>query len=159
MIEAIAASALIAIIALGVLKGLDTAQQSSGREKARSVAAALTEQDQERLRSFRAVDLANYEDSREIEVEINKVKYTVKSQVDWVRDSTGGTRVVQQQRDAGGLHADHLDHRVVADQHADPADQDVEPRGAPGRRVRHQPGHARHPGQQRCRRGRRRTCR
>ena len=92
MIEAIAASALIAIVALGVLRGLDTASQSSGREKARSVAAALTEQDQERLRSFRAVDLANYEDSREIEIEVNKVKYTVKSRVDWVRDSTGGTQ-------------------------------------------------------------------
>jgi len=92
MIEAVVAAAVLAIVALGVLMGLDTAQRSSGREKARSVAAALTEQDQERLRSFRAVDLANYEDSREIEVEINKVKYTVKSQVDWVRDSTGGTQ-------------------------------------------------------------------
>ena len=49
------------IVALGVLRGLDTAQRSSGREKARSAAAALTEQDQERLRSFRAVDLANYD--------------------------------------------------------------------------------------------------
>ena len=92
LIEAVAAAALLAIVALGVLKGLDSAQQSSGREKARSVAAALTEQDQERLRSFRAVDLANYEDSREVEIEVNKVKYTVRSQVDWVRDSTGGTQ-------------------------------------------------------------------
>ncbi len=92
MIEAIAAAALLAIVALGVLKGLDTAQHSSGREKARSVAAALTEQDQERLRSFRAVDLANYDESREIEIEINKVKYTITSRVDWVRDSTGGTQ-------------------------------------------------------------------
>ena len=61
MIEAIAAATLLVIVALGVLRGLDVANRSSGREKARSTAAALTEQDQERLRSFRAVDLANYE--------------------------------------------------------------------------------------------------
>ena len=90
MIEAIAAATLLVVVALGVLRGLDVAQRSSGREKARSTAAALTEQDQERLRSFRAVDLANYERRRTIST-VNKVKYTVESQVDWVRDSTGGT--------------------------------------------------------------------
>ena len=89
MIEAIAAATLLVVVALGVLRGLDVAQRSSGREKARSTAAALTEQDQERLRSFRAVDLANYERTKTIDV--NKVKYVVESQVDWVRDSTGGT--------------------------------------------------------------------
>jgi Tfp pilus assembly protein PilV len=90
MVEAIVAAMLLVMVALGVLKGLDTAQQSSGREKARSTAAALTEQDQERLRSFRAVDLANYDETRTINV--NNVDYTVQSQVDWVRDSTGGTQ-------------------------------------------------------------------
>lgn len=90
MVEAIVAAMLLVMVALGVLKGLDTAQQSSGREKARSTAAALTEQDQERLRSFRAVDLANYDETRTINV--NNVDYTVQSQVDWIRDSTGGTQ-------------------------------------------------------------------
>ena len=89
MIEAIVASALLVVVALSVLKGLDTANRSSGREKARSAAAALTEQDQERLRSFRAVDLANYDQTRTITV--NKVPYEIVSQADWVRDSTGGT--------------------------------------------------------------------
>ena len=83
------ASALLVVVALGVLKGLDSAQRSSGREKARSAAAALTEQDQERLRSFRAVDLANYDETRTVMV--NNVKYTIVSQSDWVRDATGGT--------------------------------------------------------------------
>ena len=90
MIEAIVAAVLLVMVALGVLRGLDVAQHSSGREKARSAAAALTEQDQERLRSFRAVDLANYDETRIVYV--NNVKYTVQSQVDWVRDSTGGTQ-------------------------------------------------------------------
>ena len=89
MIEAIVASALLVVVALGVLKGLDTAQRSSGREKARSAAAALTEQDQERLRSFRAVDLANYDETRTVNV--NSIPYKIVSQAEWVRDSTGGT--------------------------------------------------------------------
>jgi type II secretory pathway component PulJ len=46
MIDAVAAAALLAVVALGVLRGLDVAQRSSGRETARSGAAALTEQDQ-----------------------------------------------------------------------------------------------------------------
>ena len=89
MIEAVVAAALLVIVVLGVLKGLDTASESSGREKARAVAAALTEQDQERLRSFRAVDLANYD--RVQDLTVNKVKYTIESKAEWVRDSTGGT--------------------------------------------------------------------
>ena len=90
MIEAVAAAAILVIVVLGVLKGFDTANRSSGREKARAVAAALTEQDQERLRSFRAVDLANYDRTQTLTV--NKVKYTVESRAEWVRDNTGGTQ-------------------------------------------------------------------
>ena len=89
MIEAIVAATLMVVVALGVLRGIDSAQRSSGREKARSAASALTEGDQERLRSFRAVDLANYDETRDVTV--NKVRYTITSQVDWVRDATGGT--------------------------------------------------------------------
>ena len=89
LMEAVIASAVLMIVILGVLKGLDTANRSSGREKARAVAAALTEQDQERLRSFRAVDLSNYEETRSVEV--NNVSYTIDSKAEWVRDSTGGT--------------------------------------------------------------------
>ena len=90
MIEAVAAAALLAVVALGVLRGLDVAQHSSGREKARSAAAALTEQEQEKLRSMRAVDLANWDSTKTVSV--GKAKYIVTSQVDWVRDSTGGTQ-------------------------------------------------------------------
>jgi Tfp pilus assembly protein PilV len=89
MIEAIVAAVLLVVVALGVLRGLDVAQRSSGREKARSAAAALTEQDQERLRSFRAVDLANYDETRTVKV--NNVVYKVTSVAEWVRDNTGGT--------------------------------------------------------------------
>ena len=89
MIEAIVSCLLLVIVSLGVLKGLDSANRSSGREKGRAVAAALTEQDQERLRAFRAVDLADYDETRTVIV--NKAPYKIVSRGDWVRDSTGGT--------------------------------------------------------------------
>ena len=89
LMEAVIAAAVLMVVILGVLKGLDTANRSSGREKARAVASALTEQDQERLRSFRAVDLSNYEETRSVVV--NNVTYTIDSKAEWVRDSTGGT--------------------------------------------------------------------
>ena len=89
MIEAIVSCMLLVIVALGVLKGLDTAQRSSGREKGRAVAAALTEQDQERLRAFRAVDLADYDETRTVVV--NKAPYKIVSRGDWISDATGGT--------------------------------------------------------------------
>ena len=81
------------------------------------------------------------------------------SQVDWVRDSTGGTESCNSNTAAGRLHADHVDDEVGPDQHPDPADHDVEPRRAARRRLRRQPGHARRPGQRPRRRGRRRASR
>ena len=112
MIEAIAAATLLVIVALGVLRGLDVANRSSGREKARSTAAALTEQDQERLRSFRAVDLANYERDRGHHRQQGEVHDHVAGRLGSRLDRRH--RELQQQRDAGRLHADHVDDDVAA---------------------------------------------
>ncbi len=49
---------MLAIVALAVLSGIDAASSSTAREKARAVAGALAEQDQERLRSYRFDALA-----------------------------------------------------------------------------------------------------
>ena len=53
LIEVIVAAAVLAIVALAVLSGIDAASSTSAREKARAVAASLAEQDQERMRSYR----------------------------------------------------------------------------------------------------------
>jgi hypothetical protein len=90
MIEAVVAASLLAVVALGAFMGLDAASRSSGREKARAVASSLSEQDQERLRSFRAVDLDNYKETRTVTV--NNVAYTVVSTSDWISDASGGTQ-------------------------------------------------------------------
>ena len=52
LIEVIVAAAVLAIVALAVLSGIDAASSTSAREKARAVAASLAEQDQERLRAM-----------------------------------------------------------------------------------------------------------
>ena len=89
LVEAVVAAAVFAVIVLGVLAGIDGAAGSSGREKARSVAGSIAEQDQERMRGMRAVDLSNYSWKRDVPV--GNAVYTVQSDSDWIRDNTGGT--------------------------------------------------------------------
>ena len=52
LIEVIVSAAVLAIMAMAVLSGIDAASNSSAREKARAVAASLAEQDQERMRAM-----------------------------------------------------------------------------------------------------------
>jgi Tfp pilus assembly protein PilV len=85
LIEGIVAAVIFAILALGVLAAVDGAARSTGREKARAVASALAERDQERMRSMRAVDLPEYRWTRDVTV--GDAVYTVSSEADWVSDS------------------------------------------------------------------------
>jgi hypothetical protein len=87
LVEAIASAAVLAFLALGVLAGVDGAAGSTGREKARAVAGALAEQDQERLHGMRVADLPDHRWTRPVTVD--GAEYTVDSQVEWVSDSTG----------------------------------------------------------------------
>ena len=74
------------MLALGLLAGIDGAAGSAGREKIRAVAASLAEQDQERMRAMRAVDLPEH--SRSWTTNVGGVDYTVVSEVDWVSDTS-----------------------------------------------------------------------
>ena len=60
LIEVMVGALILAITTTAVLNGLDGAQKTGGRNKARSVAAALAEQDQERMRSMPVADLLPY---------------------------------------------------------------------------------------------------
>jgi type II secretory pathway pseudopilin PulG len=88
LMEAVVSTAVLAIVAIGVLAAMDGASASSGRQKARTAAAQLAEQDQERLRSMRAVDLSNH-GTKSRTVRLGPVSYTVTSQARWVTDATG----------------------------------------------------------------------
>jgi type II secretory pathway pseudopilin PulG len=102
LVEAIVAAAIFALIVLGVLAGIDGAAGSSGREKARSIAGTLAEQDQERMRGMRAVDLSNYSWDRNVTV--GGATYRIQSDSDWIRDNTGGTISCQN----SAIQADYL---------------------------------------------------
>ncbi|WP_028065443.1 type IV pilus modification PilV family protein [Solirubrobacter soli] len=89
MIEVIVSAVVLAIVALAVLSGIDGAQGSSAREKARAVAGALAEQDQERMRSMSVETLRAV--PQMAPQTIDGATYTIKSEAQWVTDDTGGT--------------------------------------------------------------------
>jgi type II secretory pathway pseudopilin PulG len=89
LIEVIVSAAVLALLAVTVLAGIDGASSSTGREKSRSIAANLAERDQERMRSMQADTLAAYTETRTVDVDGSS--YTVESEGRWVTDATGGT--------------------------------------------------------------------
>lgn len=88
LIEVVVASAVLAIVALAVLSGIDGATSASAREKARAVAANLAEQDQERLRAMPVELLRNPPQSGDITVD--GVGYQITSEAKWITDDLGG---------------------------------------------------------------------
>jgi Tfp pilus assembly protein PilV len=93
LIEALVGAVILVVIAVATLGAIDRAQKTSGFAKNKSVAAALAEQDQARLRGLPADSLSTYATNHAASrtVTINGLNYTVASTVDWIRDSTGGT--------------------------------------------------------------------
>jgi type II secretory pathway pseudopilin PulG len=89
IIEAVVSAAVLAIVALAVLSGIDAASSSTGRERARAVAASLAEQDQERLRAMTVNQLSGLNATRD--VPIDGATYKVRSKAAWITDDTGGT--------------------------------------------------------------------
>ncbi|MDA0181429.1 carboxypeptidase-like regulatory domain-containing protein [Solirubrobacter phytolaccae] len=84
LIEVIVSAAVLAIIALAVLSGIDGATASTARERARAVAASLAEQDQERMRGYRFEELSKI--ASPAPVTIDGVQYTITSKAEWVAD-------------------------------------------------------------------------
>jgi hypothetical protein len=78
---------VLAIVTFAVLDGMSGAADTGERNRQRSVASTLAQQDIERLRSFEITDLSNYRETRT--VEMGGVDYTVVSRTDWVRDASG----------------------------------------------------------------------
>jgi hypothetical protein len=78
---------VLSIATVGLLNGLDGAQSAGAKNKARSTAAALAEQDIERMRALPVTSLPGYFNSRPVTV--RGVTYTVVSRGSWAVD-TGG---------------------------------------------------------------------
>ncbi|MEA2474523.1 MAG: hypothetical protein QOE06_2438 [Thermoleophilaceae bacterium] len=99
--EVLASAAVLTIVVLGVYAGLDGTISVSGQNKARTVAAALAQQDQEQLRAQRATQLSNHSSTRTVDV--SGVPYTVDSRTTWISDASG-----TESCSSSGRRADYL---------------------------------------------------
>ena len=87
LVEVMVGAVVLAIVTFAVLDGMSGAADTGERNRQRSVASTLAQQDIERLRSFEITDLSNYRETRT--VNMGGVNYTVVSRTDWVRDASG----------------------------------------------------------------------
>jgi type II secretory pathway pseudopilin PulG len=88
LIEVMIGALVLAITTTAVLNGLDGAQKTGGRNKARSVAAALAEQDQERMRALPVADLLPLVSTPYTRpVAVKGVDYTVTSSASYATDA------------------------------------------------------------------------
>lgn len=87
LIEVMVGALVLSIATAAVLDGLDGAQATGRKNKDRSVAATLAQQDTERLRALPIGSLVGLSQSRLVDV--NGVNYTVTSKTSWMRDNSG----------------------------------------------------------------------
>lgn len=87
LIEVMVTTLVLTIVSLSIFSALDGASAVSSTERARAMASGVAQEDQERMRSFRAVDLSNYRNTYTRTVA--GVPYTVTSRADWVTDQSG----------------------------------------------------------------------
>jgi Tfp pilus assembly protein PilV len=88
LMEVIVSAAVLVVVVLGVLAGLDAATSTAGANKARTVAATLAEKDQERLRGMRVPDIDKM-NLQPYDVKVANVTYHVESKAVWVNDASG----------------------------------------------------------------------
>ncbi|MDX6671502.1 MAG: hypothetical protein QOI91_1865 [Solirubrobacteraceae bacterium] len=87
LIEVMFAALALAAVSTAVFSGVEGAVKTATKNRVRSIAATLAEQDQERMRSFKATALSNFRETRTVTV--GGVPYTVTSSTQWLRDSSG----------------------------------------------------------------------
>ncbi|MEN3284604.1 MAG: hypothetical protein V7607_5744 [Solirubrobacteraceae bacterium] len=102
LIETIVSALLLVVVALAVLSSLDAATKTAGANKGRTVASALAEQDQERMRGLSITQLSNLRGQQTVTV--GGAAYTIASRADWVRDSANTTESCT----ASGTQADYV---------------------------------------------------
>jgi hypothetical protein len=92
---------VLSLATVALLNGVDGAQNASARSKARSTAAALAEQDQERMRAMPVTSLAGYTQTRTVNVK--GVDYTVVSAATWATDTGGSISCSNNQKTSANL--------------------------------------------------------
>jgi hypothetical protein len=89
--EVIVSAAVLVIVILGALAAIDSVTSTAGANKARTVASALAEKDQEQLRALRTAELSNLKAliPAPRDVTVDRLKYTITSDAQWVTDAQG----------------------------------------------------------------------
>jgi len=89
--EVVISAAVLLLVVLGIMAALDSVAGTAGANKARTVAAALAERDQEELRSLKTADLNNLSAliPAPRTVNVDGVPYTITSNAVLVTDATG----------------------------------------------------------------------
>jgi len=98
LVEVMIGTVLLAMTTAAVLDGLDGAQETGRKNRDRSAAATLAQQDLERMRAMPPSVLADLNQTRT--VTLANVPYTVVSKTDWVRDASGLVSCTSDQTDA-----------------------------------------------------------
>jgi Tfp pilus assembly protein PilV len=89
LIEVVISAALLAVIVIATLNGLDSSNRDTTLQRARSQADALAEQDEERLRSLPINALVSLQGSGETNpAKVGNTEYTVKSSTAYIADTT-----------------------------------------------------------------------
>ena len=102
LIEVLVSAVLVAVIGVALFGALNSAAQVSGKSKTRAGAAAVAQDDQERMRAMPVATLNNFRDHRD-PVIMGKTAYVVDSRAEWIADAKGATDCT-----ANGAAADYL---------------------------------------------------
>jgi hypothetical protein len=87
IVEMMIGAVVLVLTALAIYSGLDGASKTSGRNRNRTVASYLAQQDQERMRTMDAAALSNYSVTRSVVVA--GVTFKVTSTASFVNDNSG----------------------------------------------------------------------
>jgi hypothetical protein len=93
---------LVAVIGVALFGALNSAAKVSGKSKTRAGAAAVAQDDQERMRAMPVATLNNFREHRD-PVIMGKTAYIVDSRAEWIADAKGATDCT-----ANGAAADYL---------------------------------------------------
>lgn len=102
LIEVLVSAVLVAVIGVALFGALNSAAKVSGKSKTRAGAAAVAQDDQERMRAMPVATLNNFREHRD-PVIMGKTAYIVDSRAEWIADAKGATDCT-----ANGAAADYL---------------------------------------------------
>ena len=137
IVEVMISAVVLVLAGLAIYSGLDGASSASGRNRNRTMAATLAQQDQERMRSMDASALNAYIKTPYTQsITVGGLTYSVTSNVAYATDNTEQHQL-HQRVDARQLPEDQLDrHRPDEQEQAGHDRQPPVPAGRPQRRRR-----------------------